>query len=265
MIKFPIFVDAKPENLLKIINTILKKYYPVTLEEANDVKLMNRIDRKYWFHISKLNPLLENALEYYNVLEINGQRLMEYETTYFDTGGDTMYIKHHNSKLNRHKIRQRRYTSTDSSFLEIKYKTNKKRTIKKRIEADFNSPRFKQTELDFIDEKTPFQGKNLQPTLNNRFQRITLIHKEKLDRCTIDISPVFWNDNGNTGFENLVIFEIKRGRSLKSSPIVLILRRLKIKQRGLSKYCTGRAFLDPHLKQNAFKPRLRFLQNEIFN
>lgn len=254
----------QPANLKEIEN-IISKYNSVSLEEIDDVKLMSRIDRKYWFHASKLATLLENALEYYNVLEINGQRLMNYETTYFDTGVDTMYIKHHNSKLNRHKIRHRKYVSTDSSFLEIKFKTNKKRTIKKRIEADSGPNSFNQTELGFIDEKTPFRGENLQPSLNNRFHRITLIHKEKLDRCTIDISLVFWNENGNTSLENLVIFELKRGRSLKSSPIILILRRLKIKQRGLSKYCTGRAFLDPQLKQNAFKPRLRFLQKEILN
>ena len=62
----------------------------------------------------------------------------------------------------------------------------------------------------------------------------------------------------------LGIFELKRGHSLKASPIVSILRNLKIRQRGMSKYCTGRALLESGLKQNAFKPRLRFLHKEIF-
>ena len=94
---------------------------------------------------------------------------------------------------------------------------------------------------------------------------LKLGHKEKLDRCTIDVQPQFWNKNGEIGFDNLVIFELKRGRSLKSSPMVTLLRKLKIRQRGLSKYCTGRAMLEPELKQNAFKPRLRFIHNEILN
>lgn len=250
---------------MKEINEIIANFTAVSLEETEAVKLMSRIDRKYWFHVSKLIPLLEGALAFYDVLEINGQRLMEYQTTYFDTPEDTMYIKHHNRKLNRHKIRQRKYLSTDSSFLEIKFKTNKKRTIKKRIETNFGTHDFVHSELDFIGERTPFEGDQLTPSLNNKFKRITLIHKKKLDRCTIDIAPVFWNENGKSQFENLVIFEVKRGRSLKSSPIVLLLRKLKIKQRGLSKYCTGRATLDPGLKQNAFKPRLRFLLKEILN
>lgn len=252
----------QPANLKEIEN-IISKYNSVSLEEIDEVKLMSRIDRKYWFHFSKLGPLLENTLEYYNVLEINGQRIMDYQTTYFDTADNSMYIKHHNRKLNRHKIRQRKYVSTNSSFLEIKFKTNKKRTVKQRIAADFEPKDFIQRELDFIDEKTPFKGKDLHPSLNNKFKRITLIHKEKLDRCTIDISPVFWNEKGSSVFDNLVIFELKRGRSLKSSPIVAILRHLKIRQRGLSKYCTGRAILDSQLKQNAFKSRFRFLNKEL--
>lgn len=250
---------------MKEIDQILSKFTPVSLEEIDAVKLMSRIDKKFWFHSSKLMPLLEGALEFYDILEINGQRLMGYQTTYFDTPESAMYIKHHNQKLNRHKIRQRKYISTSSSFLEIKFKTNKKRTVKKRIETDSEPKIFIDSELKFIDNMTPFKGEVLQPSLNNKFNRITLIHKEKRDRCTIDISPVFWNNNGKVQFENLIIFELKRGRSLKLSPIVLLLKRLKINQRGLSKYCTGRAFLDPILKQNAFKPRLRFLHKEILN
>jgi hypothetical protein len=250
---------------LSDFKTILSDFKPVSLEEIEEVKLMNRIDRKYWFHISKLNQILEFTLADYDVLEINGLRLMEYQTTYFDTPENTMYLKHHNRKLNRHKVRQRKYVSTNSSFLEIKLKTNKKRTIKKRIAADFERTDFSNTEMNFIKEKSMFQGDELYSSLNNKFNRITLIHKNKLDRCTIDISPKFWNNNGEVKFDNLVVFELKRGRSLKSSPMVSLLRKLQIRQRGLSKYCTGRAMLEPELKQNAFKPRLRFLNKEVLN
>jgi hypothetical protein len=246
---------------LKEIKSIILGFSPVSLEEINEVKLMNRIDRKYWFHISKLSPLLESAIDSYDILEINGQRMMDYQTTYFDTADSWMYIQHHNKKLNRHKIRQRNYVSTDSSFLEVKFKTNKKRTLKRRMPTQYDQSGFVQGELDFIDKTTPFIGENLQPSLNNKFKRLTLIHKNKLDRCTIDISPEFWNKNGKSKIDNLVIFEVKRGKSLKLSPIVAILRKLKIRQKGLSKYCTGRAMLDGSLKQNTFKARFRFLNN----
>lgn len=245
------------------IKNIAANFSSVSLDEINEVKLMSRIDRKYWFHISKLLPLLENALEFYDILEINGHRIMEYQTTYFDTGDSIMYMKHHNQKLNRFKIRQRKYISTNDSFLEVKFKTNKKRTVKTRIETNFDSTGFLNEELDFIDKRTQFKGEDLQPSISNRFKRITLIHKQKLDRCTIDINPEFWDETSKSKIENLVIFEVKRGRSLKLSPIVSILKNLKIRQKGLSKYCTGRAILDNKLKQNAFKQRLNFITKKI--
>jgi hypothetical protein len=174
-----------------------------------------------------------------------------------------MYLKHHNRKLNRYKVRRRTYLTTKDDFFEIKLKTNKKRTIKKRIETEFTNPDFLEKEIRFLAEKTPFKNGELIEILNNQFFRMTLIHKKKLDRCTIDIRPKFWNKKGEIGFDNLVIFELKRGRSLKSSPMVSVLRQLKIRQRGLSKYCTGRALLDPELKRNAFKPRLRYIEKNI--
>lgn len=116
------------------LNKILAAFDPVSLDEINEVKLMSRIDRKYWFHISKLNEFLEMALPYYHILEINGQRLMEYETEYFDTTDNQMYLYHHRRELPRHKIRLRKYLSTETGFLEVKLKTNKKLTVKSRIE-----------------------------------------------------------------------------------------------------------------------------------
>lgn len=251
-------------NLNKF-DKILEEFNPVSLEEIDEVKLMNRIDKKYWFHSSKLYQLLEKALPYYDILEINGQRLMDYQTTYFDTVDNAMYLKHHNRKLNRHKVRQRKYFSTECSFLEVKFKTNKKRTIKERILCDFEPNEFVPHEINFIDGKTPFKIEDLEPKLSNKFKRITLIHKDKTDRCTIDINPVFWNRNGKANIDHLVIFELKISRSLKFSPMLTLMRELKIRQQGLSKYCTGRAILEPELKQNMFKPRLRFIKKEILN
>lgn len=247
------------------LQKILTEFEPVSLDEINEVKLMSRIDRKYWFHISILNEFLEQALPYYHILEINGQRLMEYRTRYFDTADNDMYMMHHNRHLPRHKIRLRKYVSTDNGFLEVKFKTNKKVTIKSRIENEFEKPAFTTTDDNFIALKTPFSGKAIYPVIYNRFQRITLIHKDKLDRCTIDISPKFWNDKSEINLEDLVIFELKKGHSLKSSPMVSLARSLKIRQRGMSKYCTGRALLEPKLKQNSFKPRLRFIHKYILN
>lgn len=250
---------------MKKLEDRLKQFNSVSLNEIDEVKLMNRIDRKYWFHISLLDKLLEAVVQDYDILEINEKRLMEYKSSYFDTDDNYMYLKHHNRKLNRYKVRRRTYLTTNDDFFEIKFKTNKRRTVKKRIQTQFDSVDFLESEKSFLAEKSPFEGLHLRNSLNNHFRRITLIHKKKLDRCTIDVQPKFWNENGEIRFENLVVFELKRGRSLKSSPMLNILRSLKVRQRGLSKYCTGRALLDPKLKRNAFKPRLRFIEKKIIN
>lgn len=247
------------------LDCILAEFSSVSLEETSEVKLMNRIDRKYWFHASQLEMLLTVTLPYYQILEIDGQRLLEYQTTYFDTTKNKMYLTHHNQKLNRYKVRRRKYMVSDNCFFEVKLKNNKHRTVKKRIQIEADVPCVTKTEADFLSENLPFGNEPLHPTLNNHFYRLTFVHKEKKDRCTIDIKPTFWNARGKVRFENLVIFELKRGQSLKSSPMISLLRQMKIRQRGLSKYCTGRAILEPELKQNAFKPRLRFLQKDILN
>lgn len=245
------------------LNKILSAFDPVSLDEINEVKLMSRIDRKYWFHISKLNEFLQLSLPYYHILEINGQRLMEYETEYFDTSDNQMYLYHHRRELPRHKIRLRKYLSTSTGFLEVKLKTNKKLTVKSRIENNTDFSEFNCKDEQFISNYTPYNCHEIHPIINNRFRRLTLINKDKHDRCTIDISPVFWNGKDSVSLEDLVIFELKKGHSINSSPMVAIARKLKIRQRGMSKYCTGRALLEPELKQNAFKPRLRYLHKNI--
>jgi hypothetical protein len=117
--------------------------------------------------------------------------------------------------------------------------------------------------MEFVNRNPSFAGLKLSPSLYNQFQRITLVNKNKTDRCTIDINLEFKNTSGEVIIENLVVIEIKRAQSLKSSPLSNLLRKEKVRQRGLSKYCTGRAMLEPDLKQNAFKPRLRYLKKEI--
>ncbi len=98
------------------------------------VKLMNRIDTKFCIHKKHL-PFLLNSISdyYYYALEIDKSQLTPYKTIYFDTKNRDSYKAHHNEKLNRIKLRRRIYLKTNTSFFEIKKKTNKGRTIKHSI------------------------------------------------------------------------------------------------------------------------------------
>jgi len=245
---------------LNHLKEILSGFDLVSLEEILKVSLMDRIDERYWFHYSQVAKLLEKAQPYYAVLDIDSKRLMEYKTTYFDTPENKMYLTHHNQKLNRYKIRRRSYLSTNTVFFEVKMKNNQLHTVKERIETQADYPGISKAEHDFLQTNTLFKNESLMPTLNNRFYRISLMHKERKDRCTIDIKARFWNDYGRVWFDDLVILELKYLHKIRSSTMITLLKEMKIRQQGLSKYCMARAILEPRLKQNAFKERLRYLE-----
>ena len=54
---------------------------------------------------------------------------------------------------------------------------------------------------------------------------------------------------------NLVIIELKRD-GLVYSPILEMLRKLRIHPHGFSKYCMGSALTNPELQVNRFKTKL---------
>ena len=55
---------------------------------------------------------------------------------------------------------------------------------------------------------------------------------------------------------DIVIIELKRDGRVHS-PILPLLRELRIKPAGFSKYCIGTSVTNKEVKQNRFKPRLR--------
>ena len=236
---------------------------PIQLEEMEKVKLMNRTDRKYWFHFDFLPELLQTIKHDYYILNIGGKNQLPYTTTYYDTTKNKMYASHHNGKLNRFKIRRRSYVASRISFLEIKFKSNKGRTIKKRIPADFNNLKFTKQEDKFISTHTPYTSQELKLSLFNQFSRLTLVNKSFKERCTIDLGLQFKIANKTVTMKNLVIIEIKSEGNSISSPLAISLRDHRIKTSGFSKYCVGRTITDPTLKRNAFKEKIRNIEKVI--
>ena len=234
---------------------ILPKFNSTSLDQMDKVKLMNRTDTKFIFNISQLPSILETALEKYYILEINNERLLDYRTQYFDTEDFRMYVVHQNRKLNRFKIRQREYMISDISFLEVKFKSNKGRTIKKRIKTKGLvtelPPKFKK----FIEEKTPFSGDELTTSVLNSFSRITLVHKTAQERITIDLNLGYKYKNESVTLSYLTIAEVKREGYAKSD-FIDILKENRIYKQGMSKYSIGVLLFNKHLKYNTFKKKL---------
>ena len=93
--------------------------------------------------------------------------------------------------------------------------------------------------------------------MGNRFNRITLVNKGKTERLTIDFDIQFFNykTQATATMDNIVVIELKRDGRVPS-PIIPLLRQLRIKPSGFSKYCIGAAVTDQTLRVNRFKKRL---------
>ncbi|MFR9532680.1 MAG: polyphosphate polymerase domain-containing protein [Rikenellaceae bacterium] len=248
---------------MSIANAI-NSFEGITLPEMDCVKLMNRTDRKYWFNAEYLEELLLSVRDDYYILEIDGERNQPYATTYYDTPEDAMYLNHHRGKLNRFKIRRRQYVATSDSFLEIKFKTNKGRTIKTRIASEYQTASFDKEAESFIGDKSPYQTSDLHPVLSNGFKRLMLVSKSKNERCTIDQELAFVSHGVEVRLEQLVVVEVK-GDARAKSPIIEAMRTRRIKPSGFSKYCMGRSLTDNSLRHGRFKLKHRQIEKEIHN
>lgn len=239
------------------MDSIISLFQPISLSEMSGVKLMNRTDTKFVTTLTMLRQLLQMAQTDYYVQEIDGQRNMLYDTTYFDTDHYDMYNVHQHGHSNRQKIRFRTYVSSNLQFMEVKTKNNHGRTKKKRIEV---------SDMDLHDDvKREFLGRTLRydidclmPHMHNYFQRITLVNKGKTERLTIDTQLQFNNivSGQHKDMGELVIIELKRD-GMVYSPVLQMLRDLHIHPHGFSKYCMGAAMTNDSLPVNRFKEKLR--------
>lgn len=220
---------------------------------------MNRVDTKYLVTSDELLAILEGICEHYYAQEVEGNRLSPYRTVYYDTPDLRMYTIHHDRHLVRDKVRVRTYVDSHLTFCEVKHKTNKGRTKKKRIEIRSDVDVTKDPEaVAFLTERQPYPVDSLLLQLETAFDRFTLVNFEKTERLTIDCNLVFRNFTAGTtaSMDDLVIMELKQdGRAY--SLLKTVLFDLRIKPYKISKYCIGTAMTRPEVKQNRFKKKIR--------
>jgi hypothetical protein len=249
-------------NFESDLKNIIDSFAPISLNEMDDVRMMRRVDDKFVLNKRQLPLLLKRALVDYYLLDINDNREQIYETTYYDTNNYSMYNLHHNGKCNRYKIRVRKYVCSNLGFLEVKRKNNKGETIKNRIKCpDIDDQLDFSGSSGFLERFTPYNGEILWPKLKNRFTRLTMVNKDFSERITIDYNLKFTDLKYHTQNINshLCIVEIKRNRDNKKSRFLNTLFELKISNSGFSKYCIGLAMLNPEVKTNLFKQKIREL------
>ena len=130
---------------------------PIHIDQMNNVKLMDRTDTKYCLEFSQLQEILNSIYKDYYALSIDGMNQLKYSTTYFDTYYRQMFVNHHRGKLNRYKIRKRTYLISDTSYLEVKFKSNKGRTVKNRMEIPQKFHFLTSDEQEFISVYSPYK------------------------------------------------------------------------------------------------------------
>jgi len=246
------------------ILSALEKIAPIALGEMDAVKLMNRIDTKYVTTEEVLEKFLLLAADNnYRALEIEGKKCCGYDSLYYDTPEQIMYLDHHNKRGFRKKIRVRTYLESGISFLEIKRKNNHGRTKKKRVECNPDRP-FEGDHTDFVQKVSGYSVPTLSPACYTRFERITLVSPTMTERLTIDLTLRF--DNVRSGLSSNmgsgVIIELKQEGHVQTLTKEL-LKSLRIKPMRISKYAIGTAVTDPGIKRNNFLVRIRKIEKII--
>ena len=224
----------------------------------DDVKLMSRTDTKFAFKANKMPLLLQELMPFYRILAIDGKLIHDYKSLYYDTDNRKFYLDHHNGRVNRNKIRFREYVGSKLTFLEIKLKNNKGKTIKKRIKVDAISKELSEKQQIYINK---IIGQPMEVSAKQwiNFSRITFVHKTQKERLTMDVNLTFENENEKGDLKNIVIAEVKQERMSRSSDFMRIAKEMSILPIKISKYCISTLSLNPELKHNKFKEKLLFI------
>ncbi|MBL7939447.1 MAG: polyphosphate polymerase domain-containing protein [Flavobacteriales bacterium] len=239
--------------------SIIDRFEPISLAEMDGVKLQDRVDTKYVFGEDRLPEVFTAMLPDYRLLEVDGTRGTQYRSLYFDTADLKQYKDHHNKRTFRSKVRFREYIGSDLVFLEVKRKTGRGRTDKKRIRVDGIRDELTSEQQAFV-MKSSGLSQPVQATLWNYFTRYTFVNKNAPERLTMDVGLRYSDVSGERELGGIVIAELKQERADRTSPFVRIMRSRVMQASGMSKYCVGMLLMQRNVKHNAFKAVLLKLQ-----
>lgn len=244
----------------------------ISLEEISAVKLQKRIDVKYVVPTKLLPEILDKIKDTYAVLQVDNKRFNSYKTIYFDTPDFRFFKDHHNKLERRVKVRKRTYLENNLHFFEIKRKkndqTNKYReslthvdeelTVEQRNKAKKYYSKFNSYVPEDLED-------SLITSLINTYTRVTLVKKDKTERCTIDFNLTFIDPSNHEKeypLGDLVIIEVKRSRTTTDG-ISSVLRALDLRPLGFSKYINGMIRVYPTIKHNNLKSMLLYVEKML--
>lgn len=237
----------------------LRNFENYSLEDCGMIAFQNRFDAKFILKVGGRGipvDFLRNAPQNYSVLQIDGSKIQDYSTLYFDTPDLFCFNMHKNGRANRYKFRTRRYLSNGKIFNEIKKKLNTGKTLKFRKKRECFQQEF-DAEFEELARENGFECENLLPSLTVEFSRITLLNKNSPERVTLDFGLKYELGNKKVSLTDTAIVEIKRERSGERTFSQEYLRSKHIESSGFSKYCVGICLTKKDVKKNIFLPKIR--------
>ena len=227
---------------------------------------MNRRDTKFLLHIDDLEKLLVVARDRFLALDIDKVRYFRYENTYYDTPDYLFYNQHHQQRVNRYKVRIRNYVDSGTHFLEIKFKNNKKQTLKNRIKLDNEFDYTLQSYRDFLAHYGIQKDLEIFPSTNCSYDRIALTSRDRTERLTIDMNlknlVISAPQHCDKVLHEVGIIELKQSRINRNTELFRLIRQFSSRPTNISKYCIG--FSQISKEQNTVKfNRFKSTQNKI--
>lgn len=242
------------------VEELIARFDPITLAEMDGVKLLSRTDTKYVFREVDLPNYLEVLMPEYRLLEVDGARGVGYRSLYFDTPDLKCFIDHHNGRVFRSKTRFREYLGSGLCFLEVKRKTGRGATDKVRRKEPMIPDALTTDQQAFVTRASGCADP-MRPVLWNHFTRLTLVHRTRPERLTIDRGLHFSTPDGSAALDGICVAELKESRADRDSPFAALMRASGNRPSSMSKYCVGMLLLGLAPKRNAFKPVLLRLEH----
>ena len=238
---------------------------PISLPELEShAGLQARVDKKYIVDYETLEQLLAQLGDDFLALEIDGERLQEYDSVYFDTPELTGYRHHMQGRRKRFKCRTRLYGGT-ACFFDLKLKGRRGETVKHRLPlSPFahgsltpDAAAFLKREL--LHEYGCSAPARLLPMLHTSFARLALTHVRREERLTLDFGLVLGRAGSGERYRmrpDHVLIEAKS--TTGRGTVDRLLPRLGARPLTMcSKYCLGVALSQPGLPTNPYRPLLR--------
>lgn len=210
----------------------LNDYKYVTLEDIKRFNIKNRKDTRYVLNKEKALEILNNISDEYSILEIEGDRVIGYETSYYDTKDFDFFNNHINNSSDKLNIRIRSYSTSLYSNMDIKESKNGNR-VNKIIERYDSRKSFD----EFIEKHTSYDAFSLEEKVAVHFNRFTFVNLETKEKITIDLDLGFTTLNSFQSLPTIAIIEIKSEKSFYKSSFKKLLKKFDIKPNPISKYC----------------------------